>query len=227
MSGLALPPRLIVPRVTRGFHLEPLRLLSEGVAGVDEIDQILKTLGGFAVGPFEHMDQLGNDADHTVSCELWERLGRPIRLAPHPLQADLVAQGRLGRKTGRGFYAYEREPPIPAVVVDRKSFDVPPGVYKAVRCFVDGATRESGSFTEQYVFARTLVTIINEAALVVGEEVVSESELDATMRQMTRLPRGPLEWAEQIGRHTCATLLRRLNERFEDGRFQAADWLTS
>lgn len=227
MSGLALPPRLAIPRVTRNFHLEPLRLLSEGVAGVDEIDGILRTLGGFAEGPFQQMDRLGNDVDHAASCDLWERLGKPARLAPHALQADLVTRGRLGRKTGRGFYSYDREPPIPAVVVDRKSFDVPPGIYKAVRRFVDGATRESGSFTEQYVFARTLVTIVNEAALVVGEGLVSASELDATMRQMTRFPRGPLEWAEQIGRHTCATLLRRLNERFEDDRFQAGDWLTS
>jgi 3-hydroxybutyryl-CoA dehydrogenase len=69
--------------------------------------------------------------------------------------------------------------------------------------------------------------IINEAALVVGEEIVPADELDATLRQVTRFPRGPLEWAERIGRHTCAALLRRLNERVDDGRFQAADWLTA
>jgi 3-hydroxybutyryl-CoA dehydrogenase len=213
---------VIVNRVSLGYSLEPLRLLAEGVAGVDEIDKIMRSFGGFRTGPFEHMDLVGLDADRDTTRRVWEQLGKPVRLAPHPIQADLIRRGHLGRKAGRGFYVYDRPPPLPAVPVDRRSFDCPPGVYKAIRRFVGAATSEGGSVTEQYVFARTLAAIINEAALVVAEGVAPEADVDAAMKQVENYPRGPLEWAEKIGRHTCAALLRRLNERVDDGRFEPA-----
>jgi 3-hydroxybutyryl-CoA dehydrogenase len=216
---------VMVNRVSRGYCLEALRMLGEGVAGVDEIDRIMRNFGRFRTGPFEHMDLVGIDTDHATTCRVWEQLGKSARLMPHPIQAELIERGQLGRNSGRGFYAYDREPPVPAVPVDRKSFDCPPGVYKAIRRFVDAATDEAGSITEQYVFARTLAAIINEAALVVDEGVAPEEGVDAAMTQVENYPRGPLEWAEKIGRHTCAALLHRLNECVEDGRFTPAAWL--
>lgn len=218
---------LIVNRVGRGYCLEPLRMLSEGIAGVDEIDQVMRTLGRFRTGPFEHLDLVGLDADYATLRKVWEQLGQPTRLTPHPLQADLVDRGHLGRKTGRGFYIHDRRPPVPALPVDRKSFDAPPGVYKAVRRFADAATEEGGSFTEQYIFARTLAAIVNEAAMVLDEGAATLEEIDTAMKQHANYPRGPLEWAERAGRHTCAALLRRLNERVDDDRFRPADWLSA
>lgn len=218
---------VIVDRVSRGYSLEPLRLLAEGVAGIDEIDKIMRSLGGFRTGPFEHMDLVGLDVDHATSRAVWEQLGKPARLTPHPIQADLVGRGRLGRKSGRGFYVYDRQPPLPAVPVDRRSFDARPEVYKAVRLFAEGATEESGSFTEQYVFARTMAMIINEAALMLDESVASEHDIDVAMKQRANYPCGPLEWAEASGRFTCAMLLRRLNERTDDDRFKPAAWLST
>jgi 3-hydroxybutyryl-CoA dehydrogenase len=70
-------PESIVDRVGRGYFLEPLRMLGEGVAGVDEIDRILTQLGGFRAGPFEQMDAVGLDVDHAIMRRDWEQLGRP------------------------------------------------------------------------------------------------------------------------------------------------------
>lgn len=59
------------------------------------------------MGPFELMDLTGVDVSLAAATAVWEGLGRPDRLRPSPIQAMLVADGHLGRKTGRGFYAYE------------------------------------------------------------------------------------------------------------------------
>lgn len=218
-------PGFIVNRIARGFYLEPLRMLGEGIAGVDELDRILKTLGGFRMGPFELMDLIGIDVNWEVSNSVWRQLGEPARLTPHPIQQRLVEQKLLGRKTKRGFYSYASDPPLPALPVERRSFELGEDVYKAVRLFNDHATEQSGSITEQYVFARTLAAIINEAALALDASVASQTDIDTAMKRGTNYPQGPLEWAEQIGRHSCRFMLDVLNEHAEDERFQTAEWL--
>ncbi len=215
-------PGFIVNRVARGYYLESLRMFDEGIAGVDEIDATLKRLGGFRMGPFELMDLIGIDVNYSVSLSVWEQMGRPARLTPHRLQRELVDRGHLGRKTRRGVYAYDREPPTPALAVERRSYSWPDALRDAVRRFADGATRGEASVTEQYILARPLAAIINEAALALDENVASAADIDTAMRLGTNYPQGPLQWADQIGRHTCATLLRRLNATVDDARFTPA-----
>ena len=227
-------PGFIVNRVARGYYLEALRMLGEGVAGVDEIDATLKRLGGFRMGPFELMDLIGIDVNYSVTLSVWEQMGRPARLAPHPIQKQLVERGHFGRKSKQGFFSYQTEHPVPAVPVERRTFQLPAPLHEAVRRFVDGAVKPAaganppvdpdrgGSLTEQYIFARVLAAIINEAALAHDEGVASQADIDTAMKLGTNYPRGPLEWADEIGRHTCASLLRRLNEGAGDGRFAPA-----
>ncbi len=220
-------PGFIVNRVARGYYLEPLRMLGEGVAGVDEIDRTLRELGGFRMGPFELMDLIGIDVNYAVTCSVWEQMGRPARLAPHPIQRDLLDRGLLGRKRSRGFYAYDREPPVPDLRTERRTFELPAKLLEQVRRFCDRAALRDGSLTEQYVFARVLATVINEAALALDEEVASRADIDIAMRLGTNYPRGPLEWAAQIGLYTCAGLLRALDESNPEPRFTPAAWLTA
>jgi 3-hydroxybutyryl-CoA dehydrogenase len=52
------------------------------------------------------MDLIANDINYTVSCSLYEAMGRPARLKPSPLQELKVKRGELGRKTGKGFFEY-------------------------------------------------------------------------------------------------------------------------
>jgi 3-hydroxybutyryl-CoA dehydrogenase len=99
-------PGFLVNRCARPFNAEGLRLLQERVAGHEQIDRICRLGGGFRMGPFELMDLVGIDVGFEVAKSFTElSFGEP-RWRPSPLQARMVAAGRLGRKTGRGWYEY-------------------------------------------------------------------------------------------------------------------------
>lgn len=99
-------PGFIVNRVARPYYIESLRLLENGDTNPDQLDQLLEATG-FKMGPFKLMDLIGHDINYAVSCSVWEQLGRPRRLEPSYLQEEKVKLGKLGKKTGEGFYKYE------------------------------------------------------------------------------------------------------------------------
>ena len=214
-------PGFIVNRVARGYYLEALRLLGEGVAGVDEIDNIMRVHGGFKMGPFELMDLVGLDVNLAVSTSVWEQMNKHPRFTPHDIQQKLVSAGNLGRKTGRGFYSYADEHPLPAYAVDRRSFQLSPLLGDAVRTFAERAGAGRAGITEQYIIARILGAILNEAASAFCENVATREDIDVAMMKGTNYPKGPLAWAEEIGHRTVRGLLRRLNEG-GDGRYEPA-----
>lgn len=101
-------PGFIVNRVARNFYGEPLRIVeSDDESKMKEVDQILREVGGFKMGPFELMDLIGIDVNYSVTCSVWEAYQREPRFAPHTLQKQMVEEKRLGRKTKRGFYKYD------------------------------------------------------------------------------------------------------------------------
>lgn len=102
-------PGFIVNRVARPFYLEGLRLLNEGVADHETIDRLMREGGGFRMGPFELMDLIGLDINFTASKTVYEAYYHEPRYRPSLLQQRMVESGRLGRKTGRGWYKYEDE----------------------------------------------------------------------------------------------------------------------
>lgn len=215
-------PGFIVNRVARGFYLEALRLLDEGVAGVDEIDQVMRVHGRFRMGPFELMDLIGIDVNYAVSTSVWEQMDRPARLMPHLIQQKLVDQGNIGRKSGRGFYDHSGRSPLPALHVDRKSFELAPLLKDVMRTFCARAGATDAGATEQYVFCRILAAIINEAGIALCDEVATKEDIDTAMKLGTNYPKGPLEWAEQIGHRTIRGTLRALNEQSPEKRYEPA-----
>ena len=100
-------PGFIVNHVARPFYLEALRLAEQEIAGMDKIDLLMES-AGFKMGPFHLMDLIGNDINYTVSCVLYEKLGKPARLKPSTLQEEIVKKGDLGKKTSRGFFQYNK-----------------------------------------------------------------------------------------------------------------------
>jgi 3-hydroxybutyryl-CoA dehydrogenase len=111
-------PGFLVNRCNRPWGLEALRLLTDQIADVETIDRILRC-AGFRMGPFELQDLVGIDVGFEVSKSFQQlSFGEP-RWQPSPLSARMVAAGRLGRKTGHGWYVYEdgkalRDPDPPA-----------------------------------------------------------------------------------------------------------------
>ncbi|MBS1895547.1 MAG: 3-hydroxybutyryl-CoA dehydrogenase [Actinobacteria bacterium] len=96
----------LVNRSARPYVGEALRLVQEGVASFEQVDRICRMAGGFRVGPFELADLIGVDVNLKITESFWfQSYGEP-RWRPSPIQAQLVAAGRLGRKVGAGFYSY-------------------------------------------------------------------------------------------------------------------------
>ncbi len=100
-------PGFIVNHVARPYYLEALHLLEAGLSNIETIDALMEA-GGFRMGPFRLMDLIGNDINYSVSCSVYEAMGKPLRLRPSPLQEQKVLEGALGRKTGKGYYRYDQ-----------------------------------------------------------------------------------------------------------------------
>jgi len=98
-------PGFIVNRVARPYYIEALKMLEHEVADIATIDAIMEATG-FKMGPFKLMDLIGNDINYAVSCSVYDQLGKPERLKPSPIQKEKVESGKLGRKTGEGYYKY-------------------------------------------------------------------------------------------------------------------------
>ncbi len=102
-------PGFIVNRVARPYYLQAMHAFESGVAPVEDLDALARGIG-FRMGPFELMDLIGLDINLATSQSIYARTGEE-RLAPVAVQRQMVAEGRLGRKSGAGFYDYASGPP--------------------------------------------------------------------------------------------------------------------
>jgi 3-hydroxybutyryl-CoA dehydrogenase len=98
-------PGFIVNRVARPYYIESLRLAEEGIASFEKTDNLLEATG-FKMGPFKLMDLIGNDVNYAVSCSVYEQMSEPERLKPSNIQQEKVKEGKLGKKSGEGYYQY-------------------------------------------------------------------------------------------------------------------------
>lgn len=118
-------PGFIVNRVARPFYAESLRLLQEGAADCATLDALMREAGGFRMGPFELTDLIGHDVNYAVTCSVFEAYYGDFRFQPSLIQKELVDAGRLGRKSGRGFYDYTEgaQRPTPAALSSEQTVD--------------------------------------------------------------------------------------------------------
>ena len=98
-------PGFIVNRVARPYYTESLRLVEEGLTDFITADRLLEA-SGFRMGPFKLMDLIGNDINYAVSCSVYEQMNKPERLKPSYIQEQKVNEGKLGKKSGEGYYRY-------------------------------------------------------------------------------------------------------------------------
>jgi 3-hydroxybutyryl-CoA dehydrogenase len=111
-------PGFLVNQVGRGYGVEAVHIVSEGVGDFVTIDRILRDAGGFRMGPFELMDLTALDVTYPASQAIFQQHFYEPRYRPAQMMRMRMLAGRLGRKTGTGFYEYvdgrQQTPPQPS-----------------------------------------------------------------------------------------------------------------
>jgi 3-hydroxybutyryl-CoA dehydrogenase len=192
-------PGFVANRLARPFSLESLRILGDGVADVATIDRVVRLGGGFRMGPFELLDLIGLDVNLTIARSFFAQGGEPERWRPNPIQERLVEEGKLGRKSGQGYYAYgegsEREAD-PELDIEAPTLD-PEALAR-----IDPAAGE--------ILRRLFAQIANEAAFALEEEIASPEDMETAMKLGFNWPLGPLGISALIGSSRAVELLERL-----------------
>jgi 3-hydroxybutyryl-CoA dehydrogenase len=192
-------PGFIVNRIARPFYGEAIRILEEGIADHATIDWALKTKGGFRMGPFELMDFIGNDVNYKVTETVFEQFFYDPRYKPSFTQKRMVEAGRLGRKTGLGYYDYG-----------------------------DGATPDSPNEDDSLgteIFDRILAMLINEAVDALYLHIATRDDIDLAMTKGVNYPKGLLAWADEIGLDQCLKKLEDLQEEYGEDRYRPSPLL--
>lgn len=101
-------PGFIVNRVARHFYVESLLAVEKGAASFETIDSLMRA-SGFKMGPFELMDLIGIDVNYAVTESVYEGFNKDPKFKPSPVQKEKIDKGELGRKSGKGFYAYSQK----------------------------------------------------------------------------------------------------------------------
>ncbi|MEO7060092.1 MAG: 3-hydroxyacyl-CoA dehydrogenase NAD-binding domain-containing protein [Lapillicoccus sp.] len=198
----ASTPGFIVNRVARPFYGEAQRLLAAGVADAATIDAAMRS-AGFKLGPLELTDLIGQDVNLAVGTSVWERTDHDPRYEPTALQQQLVADGRLGRKSGRGVYRYAAD-----------------GRPEAAEPDTDRVAELLGGPITTDPVARTLAMLVNEAVDLVDRGEAGADDVDLAMVLGTGYPRGPIAWGREIGFDVVADQLAQLDAAFPGGRYR-------
>lgn len=192
-------PGFIVNRVARPFYGESIRIYEEGLADMPAIDGALKTYGGFRMGPFELMDLIGNDINFTVTKTVWEAFHYDQRYKPSLTQQRQVESGRLGRKSGRGYYGYGDGEAIPSAHVDL--------------------------LLGNSIVDRVLAMLINEAADALFWGIASAADIDLAMTKGVNYPKGLLAWADEQGAAHWLAILEGLQAEYGEDRYRPSPLL--
>jgi len=200
-------PGFIVNRVARPFYGEALRVYEEGIADYSTIDNCLKTLGNFKMGPFELMDFIGNDVNYAVTESVFEAFYYDSKYRPSFTQKRLAEAGYLGRKSGKGYYDYD------------KNGNIDTG------CHPELVSGSHDKKLEQYIFNRILVMLINEAADALFWNIASAKDIDNAMTKGVNYPKGLLAWADEKGIDWCVTKMDELYNEYHEDRYRCSPLL--
>ena len=99
-------PGFIVNRLMIPHMVEAIRMYEEGVASMEDIDKAVKLGLNYPMGPFELMDLTGVDIALHVTEYLYKELSKESKWSVPPLLRSMIRAGKLGRKTGGGWYKY-------------------------------------------------------------------------------------------------------------------------
>ncbi|REC40274.1 3-hydroxyacyl-CoA dehydrogenase NAD-binding domain-containing protein [Chryseobacterium sp. 5_R23647] len=192
-------PGFIVNRIARPYYGEGLRIVEENIATVEQVDDAMKTIGNFKMGPFELMDLIGVDVNFSVTKTVYNEYFYDPKYKPSLLQQRMSEAKLHGRKTGKGFYDYSEGAAKPVAHKDETLY--------------------------QQIFLRIISMLINEAVEAKRLGVANDEDLELAMQKGVNYPKGLLAWGKEIGYAKISETLQNLYEKYQEERYRQSPLL--
>ncbi len=192
-------PGFIVNRIARPYYGEGLRIVEENIATVEQVDEAMKTLGNFRMGPFELMDLIGVDVNFSVTKTVYNEYFYDPKYKPSLLQQRMSEAKLHGRKTGKGFYDYSEGAEKPVTEKDNTLY--------------------------QQIFLRIISMLINEAVEAKRLGIANDEDLELAMQKGVNYPKGLLAWGKEIGYAKISETLQSLYEEYQEERYRQSPLL--
>lgn len=192
-------PGFIVNRIARPYYGEGLRIVEENIATIEQVDEAMKTIGNFKMGPFELMDLIGVDVNFSVTTTVYKDYFYDPKYKPSLLQQRMAEAKLHGRKTGKGFYDYAEGSSKPEPQKDEALY--------------------------QQIFLRIISMLINEAVEAKRLGIASDEDLELAMQKGVNYPKGLLAWGKEIGYEKISETLQSLYEEYQEERYRQSPLL--
>lgn len=192
-------PGFIVNRIARPYYGEGLRIVEENIATVEQVDEAMKTIGNFKMGPFELMDLIGVDVNFSVTKTVYNEYFYDPKYKPSLLQQRMSEAKLHGRKTGKGFYDYSENAQNPVA--------------------------EKNDALYQQIFLRIISMLINEAVEAKRLGIANDEDLELAMQKGVNYPKGLLAWGKEIGYAKISETLQNLHEEYQEERYRQSPLL--
>lgn len=192
-------PGFIVNRIARPFYGEALRIYDEGIADFATIDEAMRVVGGFRMGPFELMDFIGHDVNFRVTETVFQAFYYDPRYKPSFTQKRLFEAAWYGRKSGRGYYDYSENAEKPTPIQDEQ--------------------------LHKNIFTRIISMLINEAADALLFGVANREDIEIAMTKGVNYPKGLMAWADEIGVEVVVNQLDMLYKKYGEDRYRCSSYL--
>ena len=197
-------PGFIVNRIARPFYGEALRIVEENLATPEQVDDAMKSLGNFKMGPFELMDLIGIDVNFSVTKTVYQDYFFDPKYKPSLLQQRMSEAKLLGRKTGKGFYDYSEQNQESRV--------------KNQEIVKDESLYEM-------IFLRIISMLINEAVEAKRLGIANNEDIETAMQKGVNYPKGLLNWGKEIGYPKISEVLQNLYEEYQEERYRQSPLL--
>ncbi|WP_223608730.1 3-hydroxyacyl-CoA dehydrogenase NAD-binding domain-containing protein [Chryseobacterium sp. OSA05B] len=192
-------PGFIVNRIARPYYGEGLRIVEENMATPEQVDDAMRTLGNFKMGPFELMDLIGVDVNFAVTTTVYKDYFYDPKYKPSLLQQRMAEAKLHGRKTGKGFYDYAE------------------GAEKPVA--------EKNDALYQQIFLRIISMLINEAVEAKRLGIANDEDIELAMQKGVNYPKGLLGWGKEIGYSKISETLQNLYGEYQEERYRQSPLL--
>ncbi|ASE63822.1 3-hydroxybutyryl-CoA dehydrogenase [Chryseobacterium indologenes] len=192
-------PGFIVNRIARPYYGEGLRIVEENIATPEQVDEAMKTLGNFKMGPFELMDLIGVDVNFAVTTTVYKDYFYDPKYKPSLLQQRMSEAKLHGRKTGKGFYDYNEGAEKPVAQKDEALY--------------------------QQIYLRIISMLINEAVEAKRLGVANDGDIELAMQKGVNYPKGLLSWGKELGYSKVSETLQNLYNEYQEERYRQSPLL--